>query len=400
MTVLGFVEHVSRQQIRGWVLDQNRPDTHLGVVVHVGTALVASGKADLYRIDLLEAGVGAGDHGFVINLDPMLRESDLCAIIVRAAAPTGGQIVLEKLPDPPIDDVSPPAPQQLPIAADNAASDPSQYPVFILGAARSGTSAVAQALLKTGHYAGHEEGHVLALMAAQMKTIQDYYDANGEETLISRDTTLAKIPKEYFMRAVADNFRNLIPLLWKNKHWIDKTPNGQMIAASPFFLQLWPNAKFIFMKRRPLENIVSRMRKFPQLSFEAHCTDWASVMMTWDATKGELSGRAIEIEQFELASRPDAIAAKLADFLQLPPSVAALLRQNLLVERPERTSQSFGDPLTLNSLDWTAGQRAVFQKICSKLMLEYGYGTDGRYYADSASIPGGVTRESIFHRAR
>jgi hypothetical protein len=241
---------------------------------------------------------------------------------------------------------------------------------------------------------------VLALMAQQMKTIQDYYDANGEETLASRDTTLARIPKEYFMRAIANNFKDLIPNLWKNKHWVDKTPNGKMISASPLFLHLWPNAKFIFMKRRPLENIASRMRKFPQLSFETHCIDWASVMTAWTATKYELGASAIEVEQFELAVRPEQTAARLIAFLQLPPSAAGVFRQTLLVERPERTSQTFADPLTFKQVDWTDGQRSVFQKICGPLLLEYGYATDGRYYADRTVDGSRVMQGSTVHRVQ
>jgi hypothetical protein len=397
---MGFVEYVSRQQIRGWVADEQRPDRHIDIVVRVGAAQIASGKAELYRDDLHEAGVGDGDHGFVINLNPMLREADLAALVVSATGVPGGGVVLEKLQASPEAAAPPPAPRAPPIEIGRAVEDAAQFPVFVLGAARSGTSAVAQALLKTGYYAGHEEGHVLALMAQQMKTIQDYYDANGEETLASRDTTLARIPKEYFINAVAESFKALVPNLWKNKHWIDKTPNGQMIAASPLFLQLWPNSRFIFMKRRPLENIVSRMRKFPQLSFEAHCADWASVMTTWTATKYQLGARAIEVEQFELATRPEPTAARLIGFLQLPPAVAALFRQTLLVERPERTSQSFADPLTLQTLDWTDGQRSVFQKICGPLMREHGYTSDGQYYADRTPVMSKINPGSAFRRAQ
>jgi hypothetical protein len=380
MAVRGFVEYVSVQQIRGWTHDTQTPDSHLDIAINVRGVKIASGTADLYRTDLFEAGVGKGDHGFVINLDPMLSEGDLPTITVSAATPAGEIALLKQLQNDPATGVWAPARKEPPVSPGEAIRDSTQYPVFILGAARSGTSAIAQALLKTGYYAGHQEGHVLALMALQMKTIQDYYANNGDETLASRDTTLARIPKEYFMNAVAKSFKDLIPLLWRNKYWIDKTPNSDMIIAAPLFLHLWPNARFVFMKRRPLENLVSRLQKFPQRSFEDHCLDWASVMKAWRATRSALGAQAIEIEQFELATHPEETAARLADLLRLPPSVARLLRQTLLVERPERTSQRFADPLTLDDLDWTGDQRADFQRICGPLMLENGYTTDKQYY--------------------
>ena len=393
MAVKGFVEFVSRQQVRGWVADQEHPGVHMNIVVLVRATKVASARADLYRDDLKEARVGGGDHGFVINFDPMLREEDLAGLEIEAAAPMGESVRLKWLVDRSSTNAPapPPAPRAKQITAGEAVQDLTQFPVFVLGAARSGTSAVAQALLKTGYYAGHEEGHVLALMAQQMAAIRHYYASNGEDALPTRDTTLARIPQEYFLNAVADSFKNLVPHLWQNKHWIDKTPNDKMVAASPLFLRLWPNARFIFMRRRALENVMSRMRKFPQISFAAHCTDWATVMRTWGATRSRLGGRAIEIEQLELATRPEAVAARLAQFLDLPAPVASRLGQALLVDRPERTSQNFATPLSMQALNWPEARIETFKTVCGPQLLEYGYSLDERYYARSPSAANDVT---------
>lgn len=51
--------------------------------------------------------------------------------------------------------------------------------------------------------------------------------------------------------------------LHKEKIWVDKTPDPRMIKCVPRLKRAWPNAKFIFVKRRGIENLESRIKKFP-----------------------------------------------------------------------------------------------------------------------------------------
>jgi hypothetical protein len=53
------------------------------------------------------------------------------------------------------------------------ALDSTQYPVFVVGAARSGISAVAQRLLKCGEYQAFEEGHFLWMLRRFVDTLHE-----------------------------------------------------------------------------------------------------------------------------------------------------------------------------------------------------------------------------------
>lgn len=52
-----------------------------------------------------------------------------------------------------------------------------------------------------------------------------------------------------------------------------------MTLASPIVKELWPSSVFVFAKRRGIENVISRTRKFLGESLENHCADWARNMV-------------------------------------------------------------------------------------------------------------------------
>src|SRR6185503_15022510 len=81
-------------------------------------------------------------------------------------------------------------------------------------------------------------------------------------------------------------------------------------------LEILPNAKFIFCKRRGIENILSRQTKFAG-DFEAHCQGWAFTMQAWLETAPQLGNSAIMVDQREMAVQPESAAGRIAEFLDL-----------------------------------------------------------------------------------
>src|SRR5258708_28789601 len=73
MNIRGVIETVQPRQIRGWAYDEDAPRIHVSIVAAVMGIDVATGEASLFRKDLAEAGVGDGDHSFVLDFDPPLR---------------------------------------------------------------------------------------------------------------------------------------------------------------------------------------------------------------------------------------------------------------------------------------------------------------------------------------
>ena len=168
-SVTGFFAVVSPVEVMGWAFDSARPDMHLKVVVEEGGRVVGEAIASRFQRDLVQAGIGSGDHGFVFvvpqsgaSLRPPLVE--VFAISGAGQRVPLGIAVSKQASDP----AAAPQPPQFP----SDIVDAEQYPVIVLGAARSGTSAMAQALTSSGVYAGFEEGHFLDLLQPLRQTVR------------------------------------------------------------------------------------------------------------------------------------------------------------------------------------------------------------------------------------
>ena len=165
------------------------------------------------------------------------------------------------------------------------------------------------------------------------------------------------------------------------KPWIDKTPGTDMYTAIPDILDYWPAAKFIFAKRRSIENIMSRIRKFPNATFESHCSDWVGTMAGWRSLRST-GVPAIEIDQYDVARDPDGVANRLKDFLRLPESSALAIAAEMKGSRPEAEKGSdIGRTFAIEATGWTAEQIAMFKRLCSEEMSAFGYSYDAGYFA-------------------
>jgi hypothetical protein len=154
-----------------------------------------------------------------------------------------------------------------------------------------------------------------------------------------------------------------------------------MILAIPALRALWPSAVFLFAKRRGIENIVSRLKKFPHLDFTYHCKDWARNMFTWrqlcDATPGLFY---VEIDQWDIASQPDETADTISHFLELSTDEAATIADEFRRDRPQETTPGTAShTLTLAETGWSAVEQDIFQRFCGNAMAENHYTTDASY---------------------
>ena len=217
---------------------------------------LASGFADIDRKDLLSAGLGDGKHGFNIDIrEAGISAEDAGELVIhgifggrhrRALPPLGRHERIVDLTSNP----------------DEPTSDLKQRPVFILGPARSGTSAMTLALLDSGAYLGTGEGHLLPLAHALVGTIDQYYQRRAEDP----HTLLGKLPIAAFQKLIRRSFVRLAADLFPTRRWLDKTPTVEMVRASvPRWKELWPNARFILAESAASsKNVLSRRRKFPQ----------------------------------------------------------------------------------------------------------------------------------------
>ena len=381
--IRGFVEIVGPLQIRGWAVRTASPEEAVEFVAAVGGRQIASGLADVVRRDLSTAGFGAG-HGFIINLDEALDTAEQAAVSIHTIDEAGLPVVLPRLKATPLP--SPPSPR---IGGDAAScphkvEDRAHFPVFVLGSARSGTSALAQGLLGATRYVGHEEGHLLDIVPEITKTIGDHYARRGEEWS-ERATMISSVPQVYFENFLRQMFVDLARRLFPSGRWIDKTPRVSMITAAIELRTIWPNARFVYMRRRGLENIRSRLIKFPTVSFEAHCLDWEHSLAEWRRVRSSLAGAAIEVDQNLLAREPERVAGEIGELLELSDAERMRLAASFRNEWPERSAAHSDAPPSIHTIGWTVEQREMFGAVCSGAMHAFGYAETEDYYLEGAS---------------
>jgi hypothetical protein len=375
----GYFRVIEPDEVRGWAVDRRRPSDHLEIEVFLGEQRLGGTKADLSRPDLVELLGPCSDHGFVFRCDAGQTVGD-GKVRVQAASALGEaslQVVRER------GEIFADAETQAllgGLAFPGAATDDEQHPVFVLGAARSGTSAIAQALINATRYEGFREGHLLDLAGPLFDTISKHYAYWGNLD----NTMAAAVPGGFLADGVQHILVEVARALYPAGWWLDKTPRPAMIDCAPILRRTWPRARFIFMKRRPIENLASRARKFSAQSFEAHCRDWALCMDAWSQVRDRLRGAALEIDQLTLANEPGVVAEELTSFLELSEREAEALAQALKTDQPERTAERFAATYSIEELGWSNEEQQVFEAVCGPALAEYGYGVGAEYFRPGA----------------
>jgi len=382
--IQGFVELVQAFRIQGWVFDSDRPLNHLRVEIACGDMRLGGTRADIFREDLKEGGIGHGDHAFVFDFLDVLDSEDLSNLTVRVVTPDGA-VLLPRLVYTPMETVY--LPEAVEPVFGDPISDTDQHPLFILGSARSGTSAFSEAIVATGKFWGQAEGHMLDIVAHLRDSVRAFYAQKEREGAIDGENFISRVPMESLQVSLRRLFVDMMRATVPSPYWFDKTPNHNMIQMAPHFLAMWPNAKFVFLKRRAFEFLESRRRKFPDLSFEENCRAWAVAMQSWAAVRDQLDGRAMEIDQLYLAMEPETVARQVADFLELDSAQAQSFLDRLRDGRPQLTGASPAAVLHADALEWSAPERATFDQVCAPLMERFGYATDTSY-----RVPGDAHR--------
>jgi len=253
----------------------------------------------------------------------------------------------------------------------------SKSPVFIVGSPRSGTSILVTALRTVG-YGGFNEGNFLPLINILGKAVDRHLGLAGK----SRPNVLAAhVDPELLKTKIDEIIGNLVNSMNVGSMWFDKSGNADMIEAIPRLRLLWPNSVYIFAKRRAIENVKSRVKKFPERDFEEHCASWAINMSTWRKIRADLPPDVyLEVDQYDLIRDAEGISRRIADFLGFEPAQSKNLMKAFKMKRPQQTSNGSAEQIhSLDSLGWSDGQLATFKRICSSEMAAFGY-TEGVGY--------------------
>lgn len=252
-------------------------------------------------------------------------------------------------------------------------------PVFVVGSPRSGTSALVDVLHRIGYHGFHEGNFLTLLHMINFFVDRHFGWYPGDDP----DALLAHIDKQDVKRRLYETLRTMMNDLNPEDPWFDKTGNQEMIFAIPIIRELWPSSVFVFAKRRGIENVNSRTKKFPHETFEYHCRDWAKNMTAWRTVRQQLPPECfIEVEQRDMIQQPWPTARNLCTFLQADEGAVPAACKVMTTHRPQETAEGTASKtLTLSGSGWTAEQKTTFLTHCESEMKEFGYTMDEDYSA-------------------
>jgi len=253
--------------------------------------------------------------------------------------------------------------------------------VFVIGAPRSGTSALAWAIAQHPDMWTGPEMDFPYYFCRNRDGQQTWEVAAGRE-----DGWLAKheVNREEFMAAIGLGLDRLILSRSGGLRWIDSTPANTLVASE--LAQCFPNAKFIHIIRDGRAVVNSLIRSGFDIAaaknFKTACRTWTEFVQAGRKATRSMPDRVMEIRQEAMRDEPDRVMDAVQRFLNLEvvADPAAFLRSGHINSsygnrKPEdiRTPKPAVDMPSEPWQSWERSEQVLFSKIARPVMREVGY---------------------------
>ena len=281
----------------------------------------------------------------------------------------------------------------------------------MIGSPRCGTTCISRCLRHAPGIPGFDEGHFLSNLldfAVLRHSISTRIAENKHESADAvgashfhkyiSEVKFYNIFKQGYMQALNCHIdqifddkatdskkRKKLPLT--DKYFVDKSPGPKGILITKYLVKMWPEAKFIFLKRRSIENIHSRMKKFEnntytEESFTKHCKQWVNDLNYFrqDAEPFLKPEQYIQIDHYDIMTKPELLIDTLCNFIDDLEQYRWLMINFLKNKFPESTNDSKPPPIySIDSIPWENKYKEIHNKICLEKLEEEGYTLDDSY---------------------
>jgi len=265
-------------------------------------------------------------------------------------------------------------------------------PVFVIGAPRSGTTALGKAVGHHGRfYAGDETLFLVDLFGGgRAEAVYERWAGRPSTSWLRRE----QVTRDDFLAALGLGLNALFTAGSDGLRWVDHTPGNALIIGT--LAGLFPGAMFLHILRDGREVVQSmvnvprtlpgdraeQMRQAEFLpdwtrDFRAACETWRSHVRAAEDFRREYADRCLVVRHRELEDNPAGTMAAVFEFLG-----------ERFEERPvrflthHRFNSSFVPPGGCRAADyrrpdplatWTDDERAVFADVCRADMEALGF---------------------------
>ena len=239
--------------------------------------------------------------------------------------------------------------------------------VFILGPARSGTSAMFYAMQDVFGLDGEGESHIMPIFQRVAYTFARYAESFEGATGVLAN----RLDAGAFRQLITDHVCNEYGRIFLYGRFVDKTPGAEAIAGIPLIHDCFPDARIFLMRRSGIEVVQSHIQKF-NAEFQDACEAWAACMAAILEVQKAGVG-VLLLDQHDLASSPYTSAAEIATYMGFPEKIQPLA-EFFANNKVDRMSQhGWGTQLTLEDVPWTDEQKAMFERMCGSYMRAFSF---------------------------
>ena len=256
-------------------------------------------------------------------------------------------------------------------------------PILVLGAARSGTTAVTQGIAAAAKYAAADVSARMGLLHHLTQTARTYAKSLGATAPAHPAppelpaTVLAALIDDLCAGSTTSDLPAPRTAGRRVLHAADIQTDCPNLKAAHVVLRRHPGAQAVVVWRHGVGFINSRLRAFPHLTFVSHCLTWSAAMAEMHSLCGSFDSRVLVIEHGEMLGDPASVAARLRRFLELSAAGEKSFSRTLTATKQGRTAAHLDKPvLDPAKAGWTMPEIAMFQALCGEASRRAGYPVD------------------------
>ncbi|MDY7036252.1 MAG: sulfotransferase [Thermodesulfobacteriota bacterium] len=263
-------------------------------------------------------------------------------------------------------------------------------PIFVIGASRSGTSVLLQALGRHPLIMSMpgEAPFITSIGGAvclfEFDEAKDYYQRSLRYPKAYLYDSLRSLCFEYAagqnygLKAILKGLMNFDTTYLKKRYWCSKTFPDYIVSRA--LIRLYPSVRFIYIIRNGCDVVhsMTQFSGFRHQEFEDQCRRWAQAVDKYSFLL-ELEC-AVQVRHEKLVAQPEKFFIHLFNFLEIENNgnSASFVKKNMVhpLDKPTRAGVDVKEVFRYRKSsyeDWTNEQRTTFKRICGEKMIKLGY---------------------------